>query len=364
MFDYLIDFLEAAQVATKISYSFGQSVLLQQIFCVFRVESSQVDSFMNPPNVNFDRKKPLNVTNQNARTDKPADLGFSPSAFLNISNISTTSDLLTSTPARTEKLIKLELPESGSKQNKLSFRGNEIKKRKCNIFDQNFSNSTFTIASPRTPTPLKADEKKQKRTFAKVPSIDEISHLLNQKSTSTLSTPNSDYVLQTVNKSGSQNLMECTELSSGNKDSLRRTLFETPSQFRLKPCGINLFSDKELNAIEQMSSCFTPRRQSGTFAQGNEARSNVHFSVNQVRNDYLEINPVPRKQVKILPLVGKPMKIPIRKLPPVKTNASNIFLQLNDSFKSIACGQSNDQKFLTEQAKLIMKEISQANIRY
>ena len=81
MFDYLIDFLEAAQVATKISYSFGQSVLLQQIFCVFRVESSQVDSFMNPPNVNFDRKKPLNVTNQNARTDKPADLGFSPSAF-------------------------------------------------------------------------------------------------------------------------------------------------------------------------------------------------------------------------------------------------------------------------------------------
>ena len=355
---------EATQVATKICYTLCRPVLLQHIFCVFRTESSQVDSFTNPPDVKVDRKKPLYAINQNTRTDKPADLGFSPSAFLNISNISTTIDPLTSTPARTEKLIKLELQESGSKQNKLSFLGNEIKKRKCNIFDQSISNSTFTITSPRTPTPLKAGEKKQKRTFTKVPSIDEISHLLNQKSTSTLSTPNSDYILQTVNESGSQSLAECTELSSGNKDSLRRTLFETPSQYRLKACGVNLFSDKELNAIEQMSSCFTPRRQPGAMAQGNEARKNVHFSVNQVRNDYLELNPMPRKQVKILPLVGKPMKIPIRKLPPVKNNTSNIFLQLNDSFKSIACGQSNDQKFLTEQAKLIMKEISQANIRY
>ena len=183
-----------------------------------------------------------------------------------------------------------------------------------------------------------------------------------------MTTPDHDYAKYSTESRDGNNQSK----SSINKESLRRTLFETPGQNPvLKTCGVNLFSEKcgvnfsekELNAIEQMSTCFTPRKQSHTVKRS----INVNTTSCILKPKDLSTNFQQPQQIKILPLVGKPMKIPIRRIPSRSSKFScrpPTFLRLTDAFKTVAYGQSNDQKFLTEQAKLIMKEINQVNLQF
>jgi len=327
-------------------------------------------TMVSPPNIlrRNHRKKALFDNNTSVNKDlRPVkELGFSPSVFLNMS-------------AKTEKVYNNEnnalFTSTPAKIDPVRNKEKQPRKRKCidtiSTYDDLHPKQNMVSTTPRTPTPLKGENKKAlpSSTILKNPSIDEISELLQQKSASTLSTPDHDYAkyIPEIQKEQleQEEVEKQQQQSEYGKDGLRRTLFETPSQLQLKTCGVNLFSEKELNAIEQMSSCFTPRKYSNApnFIQNFQDNEQFKRLTNQVRNEFSSTQ---RKQIRILPLVGKPMKLPIRKLPSStsRNRKQSSFIALPNDFKTVAYGQTNDQKFLTEQAKLIMKEIGQANIKY
>ncbi|XP_066934624.1 transcriptional activator Myb-like [Clytia hemisphaerica] len=358
-------------------------------------------------------------------------LGFSPSAFLNTSNSyngETSKEMVTSTPAKgltttpiTPSIMITPLVDE------IKFNhGSSSKKRK-----PFFSSATSSLkkpkkslvsTTPRTPTPLRTSKKEQVCTDTKLATIDEISKLLMKKAnTSSGTTPDHDYAKLT--ELNSIAVDSSNDFSSGSsKTSLRRTLFdETPCQNSMvRPLGVNLFTEKELNAIEQMSTCFTPQKRkdnlttttaaeskeksqhkvtfqdtlsSTSFVKKNDKGFSFILNSQQMPKMSLFQHPQQNKQqvvqrlkqlpgrqeIRILPLVGKPMKIPIRRLPPrnlkfaddsgqrqqllsrPKTNIRSTPTQ-SDAFRAVAFGQSHDQKFLTEQARLIMKEIQQASL--
>lgn len=303
-------------------------------------------------------KQPLTDMNTNINMDAPApvqELGFSPSAFLNTSKC---TELVTSTPARKVAGLSANKLPSFLKITPLTIGKSEKRKRKINISAGVVSETpvvkqSMVSTTPRTPTPLKvATKQDQTRRASKCQTIDEISELFIQKS-GTLSTPDHDYA-----KSVSETYTDPMDSGIG-RDSLRRTLFDTPCQNPLlRSSSGNAFTEKELNAIEQMATSFTPRKQ-------NPNLSNVAMPKgSQGSLNFIPIHPghvLPQKQqIKILPLVGKPLKLPLRKLPArnlkFPTNQP-VYLNLSEAFKAVAFGQSTDQKFLTEQARLIMNEM-------
>ena len=315
--------------------------------------------------------------NPNIKKETPVqELGFSPSQFLNTSM--NKNEIYTSTPAKSSlfgnRVTPLITPVGMSKTNK--------KRGSSGLDDSSFLPPKRPLVSttPRTPTPLKVAVKTEQG-FSKNPTMDEISVLLQQKPKSILTTPDHDYAKYVPTLESCKEYVpvveSCNELSDTTtttvgKDSLRRTLFETPCQNQmLRTCGVNLFSEKELNAIEQMSTCFTPRKLKMAKLEPNQTNQNLRLSEhsNFIINPTSQIDRcVPTHQVKILPLVGKPLKLPIKRLPPRNLNFKDYntptYFKLTDAFKSIAYGQSYDQKFLTEQARLIMKEINNANIKF
>lgn len=327
------------------------------------------------------KRTPLSESSFNIKVDKNdsgvfyQQLGFSPSAFLNTSSSAENcqSEMMTSTPAR----------ETGNAPKTPSIKvtpvvnnktGTSGKKRKSFNYSRNYSEQKRPLLSttPRTPTPLRNAPKVHPGGDTKLATIDEISSALMRKPQSDLSTPDHDYA-----KSGGDTTNETSDFTGSSKTALRRTLFETPCQNPMaRPTGVNLFTEKELNAIEQMSTCFTPRKQDD---KENEKPSNSFVSLDPINvvNPVIKTNlfQVPkqpqhqhRQQIRILPLVRKPMKVPIRRLPPRNLRFRDTEKKppkittptQGDAFKTVAFGQSHDQKFLTEQARLIMKEINQA----
>jgi len=305
---------------------------------------------------------------------------------------------------------------------------------------QKRARKTFVSTTPRTPTPLRTSKKEQNHTETKLATIDEISKVLMKRAnTSTGSTPDHDYAKMTelggtnaTAAAGASDSSGFSDFAGSNKSSLRRTLFETPCQNpMIRPVGVNLFTEKELNAIEQMSSCFTPRKDKLTATKSSAQKSaetviaaancsngnSIVGGVSRVtcnekgfsfilnphqmpkmallqqpvnsqqhqqhkHNKHQSIQPA-RQEIRILPLVAKPIKIPIRRLPPrnlkfaddnkqhqqhqqqrqrLTTTKKRLTPTQGDAFRAVAFGQSHDQKFLTEQARLIMKEINQAGI--
>ena len=388
-------------------------------------------------------------------------LGFSPSAFLNTSNSTAKSEMVTSTPAKdgletTPKTPSIMITPVYKEIEYSAMGSSGTKKRKSSLFGggggpstttsgslQKRSRKTFVSTTPRTPTPLRTSKKEQNYTETKLATIDEISKVLMKRAnTSTGSTPDHDYAKMTelvggpgvanvTNAAGASDTSGFSDFTGSNRSSLRRTLFETPCQNpTIRPVGVNLFTEKELNAIEQMSSCFTPRKDKITAAKNSEQKpaemamaaangsnniSNITDGVSRVpcnekgfsfilnpkmslfqqpsnaqqhqqhkHNKPQSIQPA-RPEIRILPLVAKPIKIPIRRLPPRNLKFSDDNKQQHkqqpqqqlqqrlitkkrltptqgDAFRAVAFGQSHDQKFLTEQARLIMKEINQAVI--
>ena len=420
-------------------------------------------------------------------------LGFSPSAFLNTSEnssdvtLTSSKEMFTSTPAKglkttpkTPSILITPLVDEMKFESSFNRSSNSGVNKRKTIFDTSLTRKSnkkkaFVSTTPRTPTPLRSSKKDgglSVCTETKLATIDEISKILMKKADTT-STPDHDYATKLINGELNSAIAADTSLSelttaggsnAGNsKTSLRRTLFETPGQnaSMVRPLGVNLFTEKELNAIEQMSTCFTPQKEKEHDTSSSED-SNENDGVQQQQQQHIEsmtsitnnarieiptrlggagglgainekggfsfiLNPnshqLPQQQhkmgkltlfqqqqqqqqqpttasviglnqisgrpeIRILPLVGKPMKVPIRRLPPrnlnfssdnnVTANNINRAKQLNgdgakmmkslaiptqaDAFRAVAFGQSHDQKFLTEQARLIMKEIHQASL--
>lgn len=331
-------------------------MLVQLFLLVFR------SMFTSPPSIlRRSRKQPLVDTNPNINIHPVQELTFSPSAFLNTP--SSRIDLLTSTPASRNLFTGDQTPTVSRVSFSTCVKSSERKRKSLFGRNENASKKQFVSTTPRTPTPLKGTPKSD-RACTKNPTFDEITDILKSK---TMTTPDHDYAKY------SSETRNGDETKSLGKESLRRTLFETPCQNNvLKSCGVNLFSDKsglnvfsekELNAIEQMSTCFTPRKQRNNNFVNNSSSTPCILKPKDLTNNFIQ----PQQQIKILPVVGKPMKLPIRKLPMKSTRFScntSQFLQLTDAFKTVAYGQTNDQKFLTEQAKLIMKEINHVHLEF
>ena len=376
---------------------------------------------------------------------------------------STPAKGLTTTPKTPSILITPLVDEIKFDSSSLSRTSSDIKKRKT-IFDSSFvkksKKKAFVSTTPRTPTPLRSGKKEISSvcTETKLATIDEISKILMKKANTT-STPDHDYATKTTSSDLNSAIGGGGNASFGNelagvsstcgagtsKTSLRRTLFETPCQTSMvRPLGVNLFTEskfteKELNAIEQMSTCFTPQKEkmaasslsssiadikdeivdeknavndtlhtvtrpeistrlSGLGVMGvasEKAGGGFSFILNPQQqhkmtlfqqqqqqqqqqqrqlpqSSMIGLNQISgRPEIRILPLVGKPMKLPIRRLPPRNLNfsnnkSSNLRVKKTptqgDAFRAVAFGQSHDQKFLTEQARLIMKEIHQASL--
>lgn len=428
-------------------------------------------------------------------------LGFSPSAFLNTSEnssgatLSSSKEMFTSTPAKglmttpkTPSILITPLVDEMKFDSSFNRSSNSSVNKRKTIFDTSLARKSskkkaFVSTTPRTPTPLRSSKKDGSVsvcTETKLATIDEISKILMKKADTT-STPDHDYAKLTNGElnstiAGDTSLDELTTAGGSNagtsKTSLRRTLFETPGQNAsvVRPLGVNLFTEKELNAIEQMSTCFTPQKEKEQHEDTLSSDSNENNDEQQQRQQQQQIGtmaattnnprieiptrlgggagigainekggfsfilnpnsqhhlPQPkmgkltlfqqqqqqfpqqqqqqsttgsviglnqisgRPEIRILPLVGKPMKVPIRRLPPrnlnfssdnnVANNNLNRTKQLGsgggaakkmkslaiptqaDAFRAVAFGQSHDQKFLTEQARLIMKEIHQASL--
>ena len=374
----------------------------------------QQSRFLMPPSILRRSKKiPLNESNTNIKVDKNdsgvffQQLGFSPSAFLNMSDNTSggTSEthkpeMMTSTPAKdcptfqkspsikiTPVCLNNKADAMSSQKRKSSHRPN---------WSTNHSEQKKPLLSPRTPTPLRSAPKKKITGVSKQATIDEISNeLMKKPNSSLLTTPDHDYAKLTFDTTS-----DISDFTGTSKTALRRTLFETPcSNPMVRPPGVNLFTEKELNAIEQMSTCFTPRKDVSSIDKHNEKQFHLISSSNAtkaapVKTEVMQLSSssqhlhgqlitcpqqqqqqqqqpqsstMQRHQIRILPLVGKPLKIPIRRLPPRNLRFSeqtekrcNTSSTQNDAFKTVAFGQSHDQKFLTEQARLIMKEINQA----
>lgn len=364
-----------------------------------RLVSFQDRCTMPPSILRRSKKFPLSDTsNSNTSIGKDGSfisyqqLGFSPSAFLNTSSV-VKSEMVTSTPAKglltTPKTPSLMITPVCQMMNLSG-----AKKRKPpleNTVSSKKPKHTLVSITPRTPTPLRTSKKEQCISAdPKLATIDEISKILMKKSnTSKGTTPDHDYAKSE----------DFSESSASSKTSLRRTLFETPCQNPLiRPVGVNLFTEKELNAIEQMSTCFTPQKDKCGTSSLKERQGSDQLTLNRSKkssgnNFSFILNPhqIPkmtlfqqpnslkqsqerqgqtRQEIRILPLVGKPMKIPIRRLPPRNLNFNDQYAHQTrkkcltptqgDAFRAVAFGQSHDQKFLTEQARLIMKEINQA----
>ena len=318
------------------------------------------------------RSKKLNLhdeknENKSNTSFLPEDvLNFSPSVFLN-SSVSTSIFADNENTKACSSFIVTSTPAKYLEESKLSFTPLTRNKHR-GVNSENTQNcmqkskQAFLSTTPRTPTPLRVVSKEEKA-FLNTPTIDEISELLLQKQpTDVIKTPENDFPSVSTRES-------CVEENKNVKESLRRTLFETPSQSSImRTCGVNLFSDKEINAIEQMSTCFTPRKEhiiksipvSAPTVQ--EGQQHIFRTLNyQTQPNYI---PSEQQKINILPLVGKPLKIPLKRLPAKHLQCSHSIsnqsqlLQFTDAFKMIAYGQSNDQKFLTEQARIIMKKIN------
>ena len=436
---------------------------------------------------NISHNSSINIVNKDDSGMSYQQLGFSPSAFLNTtensSNFAASSvlkEMFTSTPAKgltttpkTPSILITPLVDEIKFDSSFTRSSSGVKKRKT-IFDTSLTKKTkkkaLVSTTPRTPTPLRSSKKNAGSsvcTETKLATIDEISKILMKKADTT-STPDHDYAVMTsaeldsviVDTSLGELTTGGTSSSGNNKTSLRRTLFETPGQnaSMVRPLGVNLFTEKELNAIEQMSTCFTPQKEKqkkqlaalcdandtgqqqrreterdtkntcseistrlggggsiGAMGAISEKGGGFSFILNphshqqqqqqhkipkitlfqHHQQQLQQISQLPqsasviglnqisgRPEIRILPLVGKPMKVPIRRLPPRNLNFSDNNANHHraiggrgggvkmikptptqgDAFRAVAFGQSHDQKFLTEQARLIMKEIHQASL--
>ncbi|XP_047132301.1 transcriptional activator Myb isoform X1 [Hydra vulgaris] len=310
------------------------------------------------------RSKKLNMQDENKNNSISEDiLNFSPSVFLNSSintfidkeNSNACNSIVTSTPAKYLEENKMNYtPVACNKRKILNNENSQHLKQK--------SKRTCLSTTPRTPTPLRVISKDEK-SYSSTPTIDEISEFLLKKESAGM--------YKTFENSFANISTDDMRIEENKavKEGLRRTLFETPSQSNLmRTCGVNLFSDKEINALEQMSTCFTPQKEyikenaCASEPTKHEEHQNIARTLNyQVHSNYASND---QQQVSILPLVGKSLKIPIRRLPSKQLQCSHIIsnqcqlLQFTDAFKIMAYGQSNDQKFLTEQARIIMKKIN------
>lgn len=315
------------------------------------------------------KKQPLFDSNLNVDAPPVQELTFSPSAFLNTP--SSRNELFTSTPAASRNLFTGEhTPIVNKSSYPIRCNRNSESKRKPVLLS---TKKPCVSATPRTPTPLKATPNTNRTVPHKEPTMAELSDILKPE---VKSTPDSS-------------------TSEINRDSLRRTLFETPCQDSVfKSCGVSLFNDncivnfteKELNAIEQMSTCFTPRKA----PRDNSSSAQMVPSISRLDPNSTETPDLcsgyhrgktllkpkdlstaffqpPPKQIRILPLMMKPINPPMRRITPrveshsLKSLNPSAVIQVTDAFKTVAYGLTDDQKFLTEQAKVIMNEINQVN---